>query len=156
MLDEAQRVILATHMRANTDADVVAALAIRNDTELTRLYNLESTLEVWRESVTPEEYRKGIDWTEVDNLTIGRARIWEWITGNMTRSVNATDENDRDGIVEAFKNAVVTKANLIVIAKEVCNVTEEIYADTTASPATRVFVGTLTIADTGNALNENP
>ena len=153
MLNEAQRTVLATHMRANTDADVVAALAIRNDTELTRLYNLESTLEVWREAVTPNEYREVMIWTDIDQMTAGKARIWEWITENMTLSVDATKANIRAGVNEAF-NAAGTAA-FLVIAKEMCSVTEEIYADKTGSPATRVFVGTLTIVDTGRALNEN-
>ena len=153
-MDEAQRTLLAADIRANTDPDVVAALAIRNDTEMANLYNLDSTLEVWREAVQPEEYREAMDWTEVDNLPAGKARIWEWITENMMRSYDATKANIRAGLNEAWGGT--TEANLIAISKEFCSVAEEIYADTTASPATRVFVGNITATDVGLALNANP
>ena len=153
-MDETQRILLAADIRASTDADVIAALAIRNDTELANLYNLDSTLEVWREAVQPEEYREAMDWTEVDNLPAGKARIWEWITENMMRSFDATKANIRAGLNEAWNGT--TETNLIALSKEFCSVAEKIYADTTASPATRDFVGNVTANDVGLALNANP
>ena len=157
-LSEAQRVDLAAHIRASTDPDVVASLLIRNDTELARLYNLLSTFIVWREVVTPAEYREGLDWTEVENLTVGKARIWEWITENMLSPYDATMDNIRAGLGATW-GASNTADALIPISKEPCSITEEIYATgtgTTASPGIRDFVGSISDTDISLSLNENP
>ena len=158
MLTDTQQTTLAAHIRANTDIDVVAALAIRNDTELARLYNLDSSYVVWRELVTPDEYYAGIVWTEVDNLTVGKARIWEWITRSMTVGYDATQPNIRAGLGEAFKN-LDTATNLIPLSKELATIAQEIYATGTGSvgdPGVRDVVGDITINDVGRALNDNP
>lgn len=47
-LSEEQRSILISHIRSNVDDDMSAALAIRNDSELTRLYNRDSAVYVWK------------------------------------------------------------------------------------------------------------
>ena len=158
MLTDAQATTLAAHIRANTDTDVVNALAIRNDTELARLYNLDSAFIVWRESITPTEYREAMDWTEVDNLPAGKARIWEWITEQMLREYDATKANIRAGLAEAWSNGN-TRDNLIAISKEATSLVESLYAagtGTDVSPGIRVFVGNVTDIDVGKALNNNP
>jgi hypothetical protein len=158
-LTEAQRVTLATHIRANTDPDVVAALAGRNDTELTRLYNLDSSFIIWKKSVTPDEYRGAMLWTEVDTLNTGAARIWEWVTNNFTSNLNADDSNIRQGIADAFGPSTTTRANLLAVAKRAATVGESVFATgtgTDATPGSLDFVGSLTTGDVGRALNENP
>lgn len=158
-LDKTQRVALATHIRANVDTDVVTALAGGNHTELARLYNLDSTTVVWRESISPEEYREGMVWSEVDTLTVGSARIWEWITQNMTVSINATKDNVRAGLADVFGAGTTTRTQLLAIAKENATLAESIYAvgtGDTANPAIRGYVGVVTISDIGKALIENP
>lgn len=158
-LTEAQRTTLANDIRNSTDPDVVAALAIRNDTELARLYNLPSAFIVWRESIEPIEYREAMVWTEVDGLQTGKARIWEWITQQMTMAIDATKANVRAGLAEVFQANQSTRGQLLAIAKEVCSVAEELYATgtgTDADPGVRDFVGTITTQDIGQALNENP
>ena len=159
MLDEAQRATLATHIRASVDPNVVAALAIRDDTELTRLYNLDSDFIVWRESIQPAEYREAMVWTEVDGLQVGKARIWEWITQNMTRDIDASKDNVRAGLAEVFPSNQDTRGQLLAIAKEAASLTESIYATgtgTTASPGVRVVVGNLSVNELSKSLNENP
>lgn len=160
-LTESQRVILAADIRGSSDPDVVAALAIRNDTELTRLYNLDSSPNffVWRESIEPDEYREALDWTEVDNLTAGKARIWEWITQNMTFSIDATKTNVRAGLGNAFQTSNSSKAGLLAIAKAVASRAEALFATgdgSSGSPGVRSFIGKITTLDVGLALNENP
>ena len=154
-----QRVTLAAHIRSNTDPDVVAALAGRNDTELTRLYNLDSSFIVWKKSVTPDEYRSAMVWTEVDTLNAGSARIWEWVTNNFTANLNADDSNIRQGIADAFGPSTTTRANLLSIAKRSATVGESVFAagtGTNATPGSLDFAGLLTTSDIGRALNENP
>lgn len=158
-LSESQRVTLAAHICSSSDPAVQAALAVRNDTELTRLYNLPSSFIVWRESIAPEEYREGMVWTEIDQLTVGKARIWEWVTQQMTMPIDATKENVRAGLAEVFPANSETRPALLNIAKEAATLAESLFATgtgTTALPGVRTFVGTITTEDVGRALNDNP
>lgn len=154
-----QRATLAAHIRANADPDVVAALAGRNDTELTRLYNLDSSFIVWKKTVTPDEYRGAMEWAEVDTLNAGAARIWEWVTNNFTSNLNADDANIRRGIADAFGPGTTTRDNLLAVAKRPATIGESVFATgtgTDATPGSLDFVGSLTTSDVGRALNENP
>lgn len=157
-LTQAQRTTLANHIKANVNQEVVSALAIRNDTELARLYNLNSSFYVWREAILPEEYREAMDWTEVDNLSVGKARIWEWITQNFTMNINASKQNIRAGLNNAFNNTT-TKTNLLAIAVEQASAFEEVFSSgtgTQGSPGVRAVQGPVDIDNIGRALNENP
>lgn len=160
-LTNQQRVTLAAHVRANQDPLVVAALnaAGRNDTELTRLYNLNSTLYVWKESLTPAEYRDAIVWTDVDTLTNSKARIWEWMTQGMTSNIDASKANTRQGISDAFGVGSTTRSNLLAAAKMLATLAESLYLSgagdgTEANPRKRTFTGKITTEDMGRALNE--
>ena len=56
---------------------------------------------VWRTSVTPIEImQNGFDWTRIDNLTVGKARIWEFMMS--TGVVNPSLANVRSGINATF------------------------------------------------------
>jgi hypothetical protein len=157
-LTTAQQTVLAAHIRANTDAEVVAALAGRNDTELTRLYNLDSTFVVWRPTVAVEEYRDALDWTEVDNITAAKARIWEWVTGNMTLSLETGKPNVRAGLAQVWAVNSDTRAALLAIADRLATLAESLYATGTGSAASQgalVFEGSISTNDVGRALNDN-
>ena len=61
--------------------------------------------------------QNGFDWTRVDNLSVGKSRIWEWMT--TAKKVNdefvfdPSKSNTRAGINEAWKG---TSADLAVRA----------------------------------------
>jgi hypothetical protein len=56
---------------------------------------------VWRTSVTINEIMvNGFDWTRVDNLTVGKARIWEWMT--QLGTVNPSEPNVIAGVLATF------------------------------------------------------
>lgn len=157
-LTESQRTTLAAHIRSNSNPEVVNALATRNDTELTRLYNEDSVFIVWKKSVAPDEYRSAMVWSEVDTLNAGAARIWEWVTNNFSSNLNADDSNIRQGIADAFGANTTTRANLLAVAKRPATLGESVFASgtgTDASPGSLDFIGTLTTGDVGRALNEN-
>lgn len=68
---------------------------------------------VWKENVTLDEIvNNGFAWVEVDNLTVGKARIWEWMFDGDER-VNPAKQNIRAGIEECWKG---TAAKLAVQA----------------------------------------
>jgi hypothetical protein len=156
-LTDAQYTTLANHIRANIEPEVVAALAIRNDTELAKLYNLDTDFYVWKTSITPDEYRGAMVWTEVDTLNAGNARIWEWITNYFTGNLDASDANVRQGIADAFGAGTTTRANLLALGKRLASLYEEVFATgtgTEATPGTMVLQGPVTTKIIGKALNE--
>ena len=145
---------LASHIRANADQAVIDALAGRNDTELTRLYNLDSSTIVWKNNFTVDDYRAALVWSEVDELTVGQARIWHWITQGMTVSIDASDANTQQGLTDAFAQATTTKANMMAAAKRPATIAESIFATGTGTKSMPIS-GTVTTAIIGRALNDN-
>lgn len=101
---------------------------------------------VWRTAVPVNEImRNGLDWTRVDNLTVGKARIWDWMTRLDT--LNPSKVNIRAGIDATW---VGTAADLAVRAvvythcKRKASVVEKLFATgtgTDASPATMGYEG---------------
>jgi len=119
-------------------------------------YNLPAQPDfwVWKTSVSPDAYTglNSIVWTEVDQLSVGKARIFEWMTGGLTRPINAADPNVQKGIADAFGAQSVTRTNLATIAKRQATRAEKLYATgpgdgSQATPATLTFEGALGIAD---------
>lgn len=158
-LDQTQRATLAAHIKANTDPAVVSALAGRDDTTLTALYNLDSAFYVWRPTISVEEYRDALDWTEVDNITAAKARIWDWVTGQMTLPLESGKASVRAGLAQCWANNSNTRTNLLAIAKRFATVAEAIFATGVGNennPGDLVYEGKVTTTDIGRALNENP
>lgn len=58
---------------------------------------------VWRTSVPQDEIMlNGFDWARVDNLSVGKSRVWEWMFDNESRSINPSKPNIRAGIDAAW------------------------------------------------------
>ena len=104
--------------------------------------NADSSTIVWRTSVTKDEImQNGFDWVEVDNLTVGKARIWEWLFDNQTSSINPAKDNVRAGIAECWKGTaakLAVQAAVLAHCKRNASVLESLFVTgtgTTASPA---------------------
>lgn len=118
------------------------------------LFNLPSDppVIVWRTRVPLEEVMaNGMDWTRVDNLSVGKARIWDWL--GRLGTIDASRANIRAGIDATW---VGTAADLAVRAmvythcKRTATRIEALLATgtgTDASPATMGFEGQITYAD---------
>ena len=171
-LNNEQRTILAAHIRGNTDPDVVAALAIRNDTEITRLYNLPSTFICWRTSVEVVEIEQnGFAWASIDEVPDTKWRIWTRLTAY--GFIDFSKANVRQGLVDFAKNAAnqpiaALRDSILPYTKRAATVAEEIFATGTGTDQNPGnfsnggvseapdFEGTLSIEDVGRALNDNP
>ena len=141
-------------------ADQTLAAVGRNDTELARLLNLPTTFVVWRMQVSQDEImQNGFDWVRVDNLTIGKARIWEWLFDNEQRSINPSKANVRAGIDEAWKGTaadLAVRAAIYTHCKRFATRAEQILGSgtgTDATPAVLGFEGNITINDIGEMWN---
>jgi hypothetical protein len=162
ILTEQQLQTLKTNILASIDQAVIDARQLRNDTELARLYNLPSNpaVIIWRSSVSQDEImQNGFDWVRVDNLSVGKARIWEWLFANSQRSINPTRSNVRSGIAECWRGTAADLAVQAVVlghCKRTATRAEALFVTGTgsdASPATPSFEGVIDIADVGAAMN---
>lgn len=101
---------------------------------------------VWKTQVLAAEYEEVIVWSELDNITEPRWRIWTAITQNMTREFKPYKANVRQGLAEAFQSATAqqTRDALIAISKRDATRIERLFATgtgTTGSPGDLVIVG---------------
>ena len=113
---------------------------------------------VWKTAVSPDEIlRNGMDWTRVDNLSVGKARIWEWMTKLGT--FNPSKANIRAGIDATWVGTaadLAVRATLYTHCKRSATVAEKLFATgagTDASPATMTVEGRLLYQDVYAARN---
>ena len=123
--------------------------------------NGPSTFTVWRTTVPQDEImQNGFDWVQVDNLSVGKARIWEWLFSNDNRTMNPSKPNVRAGIDECWKGTsamLAVRAAIYVHCKRVATQAEKLFATgvgTEASPATMSWEGQVSDYDVVRAVNE--
>lgn len=113
---------------------------------------------VWRTSVDQDEImQNGFDWARVDNLSIGKARIWEWMFQNANRAFNPSRANVRAGIDAAWVGTaadLAVRAAVYVHCKRSATRAEKACASgagSDASPAVLSFEGELSYLDVKQA-----
>lgn len=157
---------LTAAQQATLKADILAdptLAAIPNtadgDFQIAATYNAIAGPDfwVWRSAIASTDYRgvNGIVWTEVDALTVSKARIFEWLTGQLTLPINASDPNVRAGIQNAFGTSQ-TLTNLTNMGRRPATRAEKLFAagaGTAASPATLAFEGAISYYDVMAARN---
>jgi hypothetical protein len=146
-LTPAQQATLKTSMQAdsafnglpqNSDGAFAVAAA----------YNLTASPQfvVWRTNVPVAEIvNNGFTWTAVDTLTVGKARIWEWM--KESGFINPSKANVRQGLNDAFAS---TQPNITPTLKRDATRAEALLATgtgTTGSPGTMTFEGSLSYSD---------
>lgn len=129
--------------------------------DIARAYNLTAAPDwtVWRTSVDPGEVmRNGMDWTLVDNLSVGKARIWEWMTRLGT--FDPSKANIRAGIDATWVGTSAMLAMRAVVythCKRLATRSQKLFstgAGSTASPATMNYEADLTYQNIEAALAE--
>lgn len=159
MLTPEQQATLAADICASTDPDVVSALAARNDSLLAEIYNGPSTFVVWRTSVPVSEYRDALTWTEVDTMTAGKARIWEWITGDMQLPLEPHKDAVRQGLADTWASNTTTRSALLAVSKRFATLCEALFTTgtgTDADPGLLTVEGQISINELSISLNNNP
>lgn len=125
-LTDGQKLALKNDINANTNTVLVGGVETQikdvpntpdNNPDIAAWYNLLAipAYKVYKPKVLMSEIMlNGFNWTRVDNLSIGKARIWEWMTeANQDRSVDPSKPNIRAGINAVW---VGTQADLDVRA----------------------------------------
>lgn len=110
----------------------------------------------------------GFDWTRVDNLSVGKARIWEWMTTakrvNDAYVFDPSKTNIRAGINETWKGTaadLAVRAAVYLHCFRAATVAEKLFATGTGSaadangdgPGVASFTGEITPQDVIDALN---
>ena len=144
-------------LKAAVQADQSAAqcYATGEDGCVLSFLNSESTFVVWKTSVSAEQVMSSPEfaWTRVDNLTNGKARIWDWMIRGSSGTFNPSNANIRAGIDAVW---VGTAADLAVRAgvydtcKRVATVAEKTLATgtgTTQTPGILTFEGSVSMQD---------
>jgi hypothetical protein len=113
---------------------------------------------VWRTSVTQDEImQNGFDWTRVDNLSVGLARVWEWMFANADRAINPAKPNVRAGIEAVWKGTaadLAVRSAVYVHCKRKGTRAEKLFAigaGSDAAPAVMTFEGDLNYLDVERA-----
>lgn len=109
---------------------------------------------VWRTSVSQDEImQNGFDWTRVDNLSVGKARVWEWLFDNGSTSINPSKTNVRAGIDQTWVGTaadLAVRAAVYVHCKRQANRVERLFATGTGSdavPGLLVFEGEISTSN---------
>lgn len=141
-----------TTLKATAAANPTAAalMASADDIGLAAWFNGDDpgACIVWRNDVSIAEANAAMVWTEVDGLTAGKARIWEWM--HNLSVLDARQANIRQGLSDAFASATATKAALTALAKRTATRAEKALASgacTSGSPSIMTLVGRLSYAD---------
>jgi hypothetical protein len=159
MLTPAQNALLKAAIEAD---QTLNALPNNTDSafEIAAQFNAEASpaFVVWETRVSVDEImRNGMDWARVDNLTVGKARIWDWLSRLGT--FDASKANVRAGIDAAWVGTaadLAVRAAIYVHCKRNATRAEKVLATGTgsdASPGTMTFEGSLSYQDAFNARN---
>ena len=153
MLTDAQKLVLKADILADPILDAFPHTT-DGAYEIAQRYDLLAvpTCIAWKTSVSVQEIMdNGFVWTYVDNMTIGKARIWDWMT--QYGSINPSKTNIRSGIDEAYKGnaeALLAREAVYVHCRRAITRAEKLFATgtgTTASPAIMSFEGSLFYLD---------
>lgn len=146
-------------LKAACIADVAVCKPLHDaadDVGLAAYFNADTvTFIVWRTAVTKEELTQNdlFDWTRVDNLSVGKARIWDLMFNNSTNSINPSKANVRAGIAAAWTGTAAdnaVQAAILAQCKRSATRAERILATgtgTTGTPAVLTFQGSISVGE---------
>lgn len=152
-----QRTVLATDI---TNSPEFAAVPHNENGAyaIAEAYNLPSAnFVVWKTLVSVDEImRNGIAWDQVDNLSVGKARIWDWMS--RLGSFNCSKANIRSGIDATWVGtaaALAVRATVYTHCKRLATRVEKLFATgtgTTGNPGLLVFEGAINYRDVADAM----
>lgn len=160
---------LTTQQKSTLKAALLADPALtqhvidRRDDLIAAYYNelASPAFTVWRSMVPRSDLLvDGFDWTQVDNLTAGQARIWEWLFDNDERKFNPALLGTRNAVAECWKGTaakVAVGTFVLGLCKRSATRLEKLFAVGTGSvavPAVATVEGELSVNEVSGILNE--
>ena len=101
-----QHAVFAAHIRANTNALVVAALAVRDDQAIADWYNQTTSTKAWRPIVQKQELFDAMNLTTFDSVIAGKRDAWKIMLE--LAPLDFTKASNRKGVVDIFAAADAT------------------------------------------------
>ena len=138
---------LNTEQRATLKADILANQALaawvqeRRDDLIAGYYNEQASpaFTVWRTSISKDEvYDNGFTWSQIDNVSEPRWRIWHELFDNDQRTMNPSKPNVRQGVTEVWSGTaakVAVGAYVLGKCKRAVNRVERLFVTGTGSVA---------------------
>lgn len=157
MLTTEQQTTLANAIKAETTAEVIAALAIRNDVFLAQWCNQASTTDAWNSEMTATDLFQAMDVAKFDNLTAGKRDAWRLMLDfapiNCTRNTNRKAILDIWGATDSVSvlNSCIRKAT-----KAEKYIGGNSATTNTVTALKLNWVGIIEITELSKALNANP
>lgn len=147
MLLDAQLPTLKAAIDAETDPEFVEYRTNGQNGQMAAWFSnpANPAFIVWRTSVSQDEIMlNGFDWTRVDNLSNGAARVWEWLFDNAAKSFNPSKTNVRAGIEQVWKGTaadLAVRAAVYVHCKRNVTKGERLFATGTGTEAVPGLMG---------------
>ena len=156
---------LTTAQRAALAADITAAqefAAVPHNENgayaIAEAYNLPTaSFVVWKTSVNIDEImRNGIAWDRVDNLSVGKACVWDWMS--RLGSFDCSRANIRAGIDATWVGTaadLAVRATVYTHCKRLATRVERLFATgkgTTNDPGLLVLEGAINYRDVADAM----
>lgn len=149
-----QKAALKAHINESSDLNIYPNAPDGNATVET-LLNLDASPDfwVWKRAVGQDEIQgnPGFDWTRVDNLSIGKARVWDWMFGD--GSINPSQANIRTGIAAVWVGTSAdldVRAVVLALCRRKATRFEKLFSTgtgSTASPAVMALEGPVTAGE---------
>lgn len=158
MLTTEQKLIVKNYVEADPALSLLAPSADNAFAIAAALQAVASpAFIVWKSSVTRKEIlQNGFDWTRLDNLSVGKARVWTEIF--VDGSLDPSKANVRTGIESVWVGTaadLAVRAAVYVHCKRSATIIEKILATgtgTDATPATMGYEGAVNYNDIGAAM----
>lgn len=138
------------------DSALTADVAAMNIGAIVNYLNAASTFIVWRTKVQAQQVMEdAFIWTDVDALSISKARIWEWLT--RYGAFNPSKPTVRQGLSDCFGAGSAMATAITPHLKRPATRGEKAFATgtgTTGSPGLLVFEGGVPTYDVVQALTQ--
>jgi hypothetical protein len=154
----------ALALKADVEADAAFASVPHNSDgafTVAAAYNLAASpaYVVWRTKVSRDELQQldTFDWTQIDNLSVGKSRIWDWMFMRGAE-INAAKANVRAGIAACLvgnASLLAMQTAVLTACKRNSTRAEKLFATgsgTTLSPSVMNFEGDLGYQDVATAM----
>jgi hypothetical protein len=155
-LTDAQKATLKAHILASVNADVIAARTIRNDVELARQYNLNSSFIVYKTNVPINTISSSMDYNDVGNMTTADSGRLNGFPVWNTAGADPRRADVRAFFADVFSSFPTTLAALAALWKRPATVAESAFATGTGSdavPGVLVVEGTISVSEISAVMN---
>lgn len=157
-LTNSQKVSLAAALRAEGDAGVVAALAIRNDVFLQSWCNGASATDAWKYAATRRDLFEAMDITQFDGLTGGKRDAWKVMMDNTP--LDFSRAKNRKGVSDSWSTLTQAQQNTILTGLVEKATRAEVYLGASnnkteggVTALARDFVGNVGLTELSQVLN---